>query len=148
MLIVSLPIHARLTNFVDVKKAVLEGIPFYIVVNFAKCESTAPSKFPSSVVGAYQPKEIIIDDNGSIAASMTHFTKTGHAFPGKSVYEYARYTINQDNTMKLTSQVLDAVKLEPLTESIDFTCKFNEGVNFESAFAWSDDSPITKLNKK
>lgn len=115
---------AELSNYEEIKSAVVNGKTIRIAINFDQC--TTISKATNHVnfgLGIFSPNEIIIDREDHIDASLLHFTMNDPHLPGKSIYQYARYTITQDNIIKLETKALDAATFTPLTDGFTFNCK-------------------------
>lgn len=128
LLLTSAPGFAdTLHNFNDVKAAVMTGKSIHIVVDFTKCGVAANSLTAKMGVGIFTPNEISVTDN-HIASSLTHFTMSNPAYPGKPVNEHVRYTIMDDNSVSIKSQALAANSYEPLETASTVSCKIDEGV--------------------
>jgi hypothetical protein len=117
----------ELHNFSEVKSAITMGKSIHIVTDFAKCSSSKKEAFQATQIGAFTPNEIQVVDT-HIATSFMHFTLNNPSFPNVSIYEFARYTITDDNNLNLSYQALDARNYSPLTEKASFNCKMNVGV--------------------
>lgn len=118
----------ELHNFDQIKSAITTGKLIRIAVDFSQCSPANKenflAKYPFAV---FTPNEVVINNDGNIAASLMHFTLNDPNFPAKPVYQFIRYTITADNNVTLSAQVLDAVNYTPITNKFSFNCKIDTG---------------------
>ncbi|TAK73968.1 MAG: hypothetical protein EPO11_07650 [Gammaproteobacteria bacterium] len=118
----------ELHTYDQINAAVSTGKSIHILIHYSQC--TAPSAKPeqSGSSSVFTPNEMSINnDNGYIAASLMHFTLNNPDFLGKPIYEFSRYTLLNNNSVSLSSQVLDAVTYSPLTNKVTYNCQLNTG---------------------
>lgn len=112
----------ELNSYNDIVTYITYGVPLHFVTNFAQCTGDKVNAAKTMSLGSFTPSEIGVTEN-HVAAATTHFTLNDPFFPGKAVYEYARYTITPDNNMTVSLQVLDAATYTKLMNPISFNCK-------------------------
>jgi hypothetical protein len=116
----------RLPDFSSILMAIGHGQELSIVVDFTECDAAKKALFSGALAGVYKPDAFIQSADGSLAASLTHFTRANPMFPEQSVFEHARYTIKKDNTLNLKMIVLDAETYKPISDSYEMNCKFDD----------------------
>lgn len=114
-----------LHDYNDITSALISGKSLHIVTDFAQCN--ASNKLGSEIrsIAIFTPNEIGIT-NDHIVTALTHFTVNDPYFPGKPVYEFARYTITPDNNMNVSLQVFDAATYALLKDKVSFNCKVGQ----------------------
>ncbi|KTD53619.1 VirK protein [Legionella santicrucis] len=120
-----------LQHFKDVQKAVLKGKHVHFVVDFLKCAGPTPLKMDPLLVGLVSFHEIAMTQD-KLAASSNHFTLNDPQFINQPVYEFARYTLTNDDQMTISMQVLDAKDYSLLTDKVTYKCKLGESVKVYS----------------
>lgn len=118
-----------LHSYDDIHTAVLDGKSIRIALDFDKCTPhyRASKLRPSFGIGIFTPNEIIIEGDGSIDASLLHFTLNDPHAPSKPIYQFARYTITSNNNVNLSTKALDAVTYTPISDGFSFDCKIDLG---------------------
>lgn len=130
LLLISTSVVANeLHSYDDIHAAVLDGKSIRIALDFDKCTPhyRASKQQPSFGIGIFTPNEILIESDGSIAASLLHFTLNDPHAPSKAIYQYARYTITSDNNINLSTKALDAITYTPISDGFSFDCKIDSG---------------------
>ena len=117
----------ELQNYDEVKSAVLNGQSIHINVDFTKCATAARQNAEDLHVASFTPTAIQIARD-HIATSLTHFTLGNPHYPDKPIYEFIKYTINQNGILILNAQALNPLLYTPIGEAMTFTCKVGEGV--------------------
>jgi len=116
----------ELSNFDQIKTAVITGKTIHMVIDFLKCSALNKSIKSSIMVGVFTPNTIDVTDD-HITTSLTHFTFDNPRFPGKAIYEFVKYTITDNNNISVTDQELDAVTYQPISNIFSFNCKISSG---------------------
>lgn len=126
LFIVTNSVADELHNFDQVKSAVMTGKSIRIAIDFSKCSTAKKDATPFKYsIGVFTPNEIIVTNEGNIAASLTHFTLNDTSVPGKPVYQFVRYTITDDNNIDVSSQLLDATNYASISDKSSFNCKID-----------------------
>lgn len=115
-----------LRSYLDVTYAVINGRPIHFVIDFPKCASEnhdVPKKF--RLFMASPNMVAVLEDH--VAASASHFTLANPDFIERPVYEYGKFTVTPENTVKLVYQVLDALTYVPLAPAKTFECQMGLG---------------------
>ena len=117
-----------LHSYDEIHTAVLDGKSIRIAIDFDKCipHNTVKQR-PSFGIGIFTPNEIVIESDGSIGASVLHFTLNEPHAPSKPIYQFARYIITSDNNVNLSAKALDAVTYTPISDGFSFDCKIDSG---------------------
>jgi hypothetical protein len=114
----------QLQSYDEITAALTTGKSIHVVTDFAQCSTANKAAVKTMSMAIFTPNEIgIMSDH--VAMSLNHFTINDPYFPGKSVYEFVRYTITPDNNMNVSLQVLDAVTYASLMDKISYNCKIN-----------------------
>ena len=131
-LLISSPSFATdLHHYDQVKNAVSSGVPIHIVIDFEKCKSSNTVATQAAITGMYTPEAVLMVGD-QLMTSFKHFTLSNPEFAGKAVYEYVKYTIASDDSVSLTSQVLDVANYRPLADKKTFNCKLDESARIYS----------------
>ena len=120
----------ELKDYLQVKTAVTQGQSIRIATDFSKCTSDTNSKsLQKYLLGVFSPNSIVIDNAGKIKSSLKHFSLNDPNVPGKPVYQYVAYVLNQDNSIKISVNVLDAVSYAPIKATSVVNCTIADGVS-------------------
>lgn len=126
----------QLHNYNDVKSAVIAGKSVRIAIDFNKCTSPTGAGLANPKhnfsLGVYTPNEMIIDNQDQVVASLMHFTIRSQTTTKVPVYQFARYTITQNNVVVLTEQVLDAATYKPVTDEFTVNCPIDTAATLYS----------------
>lgn len=131
LLFVSTAFADELRNYDAVTATAIAGKPLHIAINFANCVAKGKQVGAVMSVGVFTPDVISVMSN-HVATSMLHFTMNNPAAAGKPAYEYARYTLSNDNHMSLDLRVLDAATYTPYANEWHFDCELGNGVRIYS----------------
>lgn len=124
---------AELRTYEEIANAAMHGKEIKIVVSFDSCRGGNRALFNHSrCAGSFKPDSFMFDDTPSMAASLTHFTRSNPMFPEESIFEHVRYTINPDNTLTLSAIALDAATYEAISGKFEIVCEFAKAVHFYS----------------
>jgi hypothetical protein len=123
---------AELQNYTEVKNAVIAGKRISTVFDFEKCTSANKEMVRSAPVGVFMPNALAVTVTGTIATSFNHFTLNNPGFPQKPVYEFIRLGINEDNSVNLDVQVLDAATYKAISGKSAYKCQLQTGVKIYS----------------
>ncbi len=122
---------AELSNYTEVKNAIVNGSTVRIALDFSKCTGAPENRSSHSfILGVYTPNEIVVSQDGVIKTAMKHFTLNDPTVPGKAVYQYVVYTIKADESVRIAEYLLDAVNYASLNSGSIFNCKISDGVKF------------------
>ena len=121
----------ELLNFNQIKTALLSGNSIHINIDFLKCTGPSQKTFSTSYIGLFTPNQIMIGSDGTINTSFKFFTLDNPNFPRTPIYEYVTYSIKDNNSLQLTTEVLNA-EHHPLTEMFSFTCEIGKGAKIYS----------------
>lgn len=130
-LFVSTAFADELRNYDAVTAAAIGGKPLHIAINFANCVAKGKQLDAVMSVGVFTPDVISVMGN-HVATSMLHFTMNNPVAAGKPVYEFARYTLSDDNHMALDLRVLDAATYVPYDREWHYDCELGNGVRIYS----------------
>lgn len=120
---------APLSSYADVKNAVTSGKNIHIVVDFNQCADRQDADM--QITGVFSPKSLLIV-NEHIATSSRHFTLNHPRFKDQPVFEYIRYTFNENDELVLQATTLDARNQEILKKGHPVRCKIGQGVSVYS----------------
>jgi hypothetical protein len=123
----------QLMDYNQVKTAVTNGESIRIATDFSKCTpGNNTGAQPKLTLGVFSPDAVIINADGAIKTALKHFTLNEPTMPGKAVYQYIVYTMNADNSMKVSIYVLDAVNYSMLSQSNSYQCTIADGAKIYS----------------
>jgi len=124
-LVISNSFAAELTNFNDIKAAVLNGKTIHMAINFTKCTTSTHQKFAhfmANTIGVVTPNVFQVHED-MLITSITHFTLNHPQFPQRPVQEYITFRITEENELKMTHQSLDAAHYMPISGLMNYTCE-------------------------
>lgn len=116
----------QLIDYAQVKSAVLNGESIRIATDFSKCLGK-DNKSPKYSLGVFSPESIYVYADGTIKTSLKNFTLNDRNVPGKPVYQYVVYTINPDNTVRVSMYVMDAANYSMISTNEGNMCDLADG---------------------
>lgn len=126
-LFLATPIFAnQLHNYTAIKTAVSNGKLLRIVIDYTKCDA---SNLMHMTVGnhdaIFTPNEMTITNEGGVGGMILYFTMKDPQYPAKAIYQYIRYAITPENTLKLYATALDAVNYAELGDEGNMSCQID-----------------------
>lgn len=121
----SFGIAEQLHDFNQVKSAVAEGKLIRILVDYTKCSSA--KEFVANNAAIFTPNAMAMSVDGTIGSYILYFTMKDPRYPGKGVFQYGRYILSNENTVKLIFRTLNAADYTPLDKEESMTCKIDDG---------------------
>jgi hypothetical protein len=114
----------QLNHYNDIKSAVTSGEKIQIVIDYSKCTLPNGDRVPFKYTSVFTPNEIAInEDKNYLTTSIFHFTLSHPAFPAQPVYEFSKYIIGSDDTLRFSVQPVDARSYAALKDMVSFDCK-------------------------
>jgi len=115
----------EIDHFVDITHVLHYGYTISILTDFSQC--TTPNKNMKStdiptIIGKFEPNETQIKDD-SIASSMLHFTMNNPKYLNQPIYEFVRYSIQNDDSVTVTYQDLNPTNFAALDSITTLNCK-------------------------
>jgi hypothetical protein len=116
----------QLHNFDQVTSVVRNGKLIRIFIDYTKCSKNNNIVIPNNAA-VYTPNALAWTAEGKIGAYLLYFTTKDPRYPAKPVYQYIRYLLSNDNTVKLTFSVFNAADYAVLEEESSIICKIDNG---------------------
>lgn len=116
----------QLHNFDQVTSVVRNGKLIRIFIDYTKCSKNNNVIVPNNAA-VYTPNALAWTSEGNIGAYILYFTTKDPRYPAKPVYQYVRYLLSKDNTVKLIFSVFNAADYAVLEEESSILCKIDNG---------------------
>ena len=126
MLLATNGFAGQLTDYNQIKSAVMNGESIRIATDFNKCIGKG-NESPKYSLGVFSPESIYVYADGTIKTALKNFTLNDRNVPGKPVYQYVVYTINPDNTVRVSMYVMDAANYTMITKNEGNMCDLADG---------------------
>lgn len=128
----SLSVGAQeLTSYDQVVDAIShQGQGIRAVWNVKNCQSDYPIDIDA--VGSMIPDSVMAIEGKYVTFASLHFTTHEPQYVGRGVYESSKFKLLPDNTLDMTTEVLDAMSFQKLGSVSHTTCTLGEGAKFYS----------------
>ena len=124
------PRHESAKHFKQVAHAVSHGRALHVVIDSDKCKSNVQTS--SEMLVSIHPKSTLLVKGKRVAFSNMHFTTHHPRHLGSPVYQFTKYSLNEDDTFTIKTEALNPTSFETLGEAVELTCKLNHGVRIYS----------------
>ena len=131
LMAVSSPWHKAVADepnhdFAALEKAVLDGKDFRMVIDLSACQVHGTDKSGPPVKGSSRFDAVMVQGDGTIAFSTTHFTVRSDNLP---VNEFLSYRVHPTGKIDARTIVMNPMTYSALRES-EFDCEIGKGVTF------------------
>jgi hypothetical protein len=116
----------QLHDFNQIKTAVTDGKLIRILIDYTKCSSAKEVVVPNNAA-VFTPNAMAMTADNRIGSYILYFTMKDPRYPNKPVYQYGRYLIASDNSVKVIFSVLNAADYSTLVGDDSLDCKIDEG---------------------
>jgi VirK protein len=113
-------------DYAALQKAVLDGKDVHMVIDLAACQVHGTDKAGPTVKGSARFDAYMVQADGTIAFSMTHFTVRTDKTP---VSEFLSFRVRTNGKVEMRTIVLNPTTFAVLQESA-FDCDIGKGAKF------------------
>lgn len=119
----------ELTTYQQVVDAIAkQGTGIRAVWNIKDCETDYPLDIDA--VSSMVPDAVMAIEGKYVTFADLHFTTHEPQYVGRGVYESSKFKLLPDNSLEMTTEVLDAASFQKLGSSSQTTCILGEGAKF------------------
>jgi hypothetical protein len=123
--------HANeLKNFDELKSAIQTGHSIRFVIFLNECQSDSDDH--GKILTALSSPTSFMIVNNQISTSVLRFTRNEPSYKERSIFEFFTYKFNDDNSMLLHVQTLDAPSYSPLGTARERNCVIGSSVKLFS----------------